>query len=122
MKSRKEIVEMVKAWTPAEDMEPIDSALYERHKAHGEGSGDGLLSWAMSGLASAVRNYRDECLSDRVTFDDAQTALRCGVRVRSLTGLSAPRASRRDVWHEKVADAQAALARIVETYAAMEAP
>ena len=122
MKTRQEVVEMVKAWTPVGDMEAIDAALCERHKAYGKGSGDGLLAWAMSGLARAARCYRDEILSDRVTFDDAQTALRCGVSVRSMTDLGAPRASRRDVWHEKAVDAQAALVRILETYAAMEAP
>jgi hypothetical protein len=121
MKTRAEVMTMVKGWKPTESADDIDAALHERHKAYGAGSGDSLLAWSVDCVASAVRHYLEAVHEDRLASENVLGCVGLGGRLRgNLRGFGGPRFSTAAMWHEKIADAQDTLARVLDTYALLD--
>lgn len=122
MKTRDDIVQMVKAWNPStssdDDLRALDAALFQRSKEYGEKGMDGLLAWAVHSVAAAVTHYREAVREDQMEAESVLGCIRMGGRLRgNARGFGGPRMSVAAFWHEKIADAQGTLARILAVYA-----
>lgn len=126
MKTRSEIVAMVKAWSSVtsrvDEFDAIDRALFERDKTFRErpaGKLEGLLMWAVSGVASAVRDYQEACAEDQRSKEIVGATLPHEPLTPDVARFAAQRMGRAAVALEQIPPAQAMLSRVLEAYEAL---
>ncbi len=116
MKTKAEIVEMVRRYNPTAatadaDYCAIDTALYERHA-----SLDGLLAWTLAGVKQSAARYMEAVESQEADLERDLTALRSGQRLTAASVLSPPRLGLVGLYRETLALAQVTLHRTLAAY------
>jgi hypothetical protein len=127
MKTKAEIVEMVRRYNPMAatadaDYLALDTALCERHAAQGKAgpaeSLGGLLAWTLAGVKQSAARYTEAVESQEAEFERDLTALRSGQRLTAASALSPPRLGLVGLYREALALAQVTLHRTLAAYEA----
>lgn len=120
--NKKEIVEAVKAWNPANGYpERLDGLLFERAKTLGpKGATDRFLVKTMALLARSVREYLESAKEEESELQETSRAIAKGETIPTTpTTFGRPRERLSLVLKEQVASRQRDLADALELYEAM---